>query len=117
MFDCVLPTRNSRKGAVFTSQGVLKVKNAPYAEDDRPLDPACDCPVCQTYSRAYLRHLFQAREILALRLASLHSLSYYQRLMQGIRDALEAGNWEAFKRQTLAELAAGPDAADLDAHS
>jgi len=107
MFDCVLPTRNSRKGSVFTSRGVLKVKNAPFAEDSRPIDPDCQCSVCRTYSRAYIRHLFQAREILALRLASLHSLSYYQRLMQDIRTAIATDQWDIFKRDTLAKLREG----------
>lgn len=107
MFDCVLPTRNARKGSVFTTRGKLVVKNRPYAEDLRPLDPDCDCPVCRTYSRAYLRHLFQAGELLALKLATLHSLSYYQRLMREIRAAIEEGRWARFRAETLARLAAG----------
>jgi queuine tRNA-ribosyltransferase len=105
MFDCVLPTRNARKGSVFTSRGKLVVKNSIYAEDQRPLDPDCSCPVCQRYTRAYIRHLFQAREILGLRLASLHSLSYYQALMSGIRRAIQESRWPEFKRQTLDRLA------------
>ena len=107
MFDCVLPTRNARKGTVFTSRGKLVIKNRPYAEDLRPIDPDCDCPVCRTYSRAYIRHLFQAREFLALKLASLHSLSYYQRLMQGIRAAIGEGRWARFREETRARLAEG----------
>ncbi|MEZ4648603.1 MAG: tRNA guanosine(34) transglycosylase Tgt [Candidatus Eisenbacteria bacterium] len=107
MFDCVLPTRNARKGTVFTSRGKLVIKNRPYAEDLRPLDPDCACPVCRTYSRAYIRHLFQAREFLALKLASLHSLSYYQRLMQDIRAAIAEGRWSQFRDETLARLGTG----------
>ncbi len=108
LFDCVLPTRNARKGSVFTSRGKLVVKNATYAEDERPLDPDCPCPVCRTFSRAYLRHLFAAGEILAMRLATLHSLQYYQDLMEGIRSALAEGRFAAFKREPLERLAGRP---------
>lgn len=107
LFDCVLPTRNARKGSVFTSRGKLVVKNQPYAMDERPIDPDCDCPVCRRFTRAYIRHLFQAGEILGLRLASLHSLSYYQRLMREIRTAIEEGRWPAFKRDALDRLRTG----------
>lgn len=111
LFDCVLPTRNARKGSVFTSRGKLVVRNAAYAEDSRPLDPDCDCPVCRTFTRAYLRHLFAAGEILGLRLATLHSLSYYQTLMEGIRSAIEEGRFTRFKRETMERLAAGEEEA------
>lgn len=104
LFDCVLPTRNARKGSVFTSRGKLVVKNAIYAEDTRPLDPDCDCPVCRTFTRAYLRHLFAAGELLASRLATMHSLYYYQRLMEGIRAALREGRFSSFRRETLEHL-------------
>ncbi len=107
LFDCVLPTRNARKGSVFTSRGKLVVKNAAYQEDERPLDPDCRCPTCRTFSRAYLRHLFAAGEILAMRLATLHSLQFYQDLMEGIRSALSEGRFAAFKTETLARLAEG----------
>jgi len=107
MFDCVLPTRNARKGSVFTSRGKLVIKNATYTDDLRPLDPDCDCPTCRTFSRAYLRHLFAAGEILGLRLATQHSLHYYQTLVRGIRTALETGRFAAWKRETLARLAEG----------
>lgn len=107
LFDCVLPTRNARKGSVFTSRGKLVVKNLPYALDERPIDPDCDCSVCRRFTRAYVRHLFQAGEILGLRLASLHSLSYYQHLMRQIREAIEEDRWPAFKRDALARLRAG----------
>jgi queuine tRNA-ribosyltransferase len=109
MFDCVLPTRNARKGTVFTSRGKLIVKNAGYAEDQRPLDPECDCLACTGFSRAYIRHLFAVKEILGLRLATIHSLRYYQTLMEGIRRALDQGGFEAFKAATLEKLAARTD--------
>jgi queuine tRNA-ribosyltransferase len=105
LFDCVLPTRNARKGSVFTSRGKLVVKNAAYQEDERPLDPDCRCPTCRTFTRAYIRHLFAAGEILAMRLATLHSLWFYQDLMEGIRCALAEGRFAAFKTETLARLA------------
>jgi queuine tRNA-ribosyltransferase len=107
LFDCVLPTRNARKGTVFTSRGKLVVKNASFAEDERPLDPECDCLACRSFSRAYLRHLFSVGEILALRLATLHSLRYYQTLMQGIRSSLERGDFASFKKAILEKLQAG----------
>lgn len=107
LFDCVLPTRNARKGSVFTSRGKLVVKNAAFAEDDRPIDPDCRCPVCRTWSRAYLRHLFAAGEVLGMRLATLHSLHYYQELMAGIRAAIAEGRYAAFKREQLERLAQG----------
>jgi queuine tRNA-ribosyltransferase len=109
LFDCVLPTRNARKGSVFTSRGKLVVKNAAYAEDERPLDPDCPCPVCRGFSRAYLRHLFAAGEILGMRLATLHSLHYYQGLMEGIRSALAEGTYAAFKHEQLGRLGGGQD--------
>jgi queuine tRNA-ribosyltransferase len=96
MFDCVLPTRNARNGFLFTSEGRVVIKNAQYRTDERPLDPACDCYTCQHHSRAYLRHLFLAREILGLHLNTLHNVTYYLRLMAQIRQAISAG--------TLAEL-------------
>lgn len=109
LFDCVLPTRNARKGSVFTSEGKLVIKNAIYADDERPLDPACDCLTCTRFTRAYLRHLFAAGEILGLKLATLHSLHYYQTLMRGIRAALDEGRWGPWKRATLSGLAARTD--------
>ncbi len=107
LFDCVLPTRNARKGSVFTSRGKLVVRNAAYAEDQRPLDPDCDCMACRNFTRAYLRHLFAAGEILGLRLATHHSLRYYQTLMEGIRSAIEERRFARFKRETLERLAVG----------
>ena len=104
LFDCVMPTRNARKGTVFTSRGRLVVKNAAYARDESPLDLDCDCRACRTLSRAYIRHLFAAGEMLAMRLASLHSLSFYLRLMRRAREAIVEGRFAAFRRETLALL-------------
>ena len=91
MMDCVLPTRNARNGSLFTSRGRLSIKNARYAEDTRPLDEDCSCPVCRRYSRAYLRHLFMAGEILAAVLNTTHNLHFYLERMRAIRSAIAAG--------------------------
>jgi queuine tRNA-ribosyltransferase len=96
MFDCVLPTRNARKGTVFTWNGKLVLKNSAYAEDDRPIDPQCTCPTCRRYSRAYLRHLFQVGELLAGRLATIHSLAFYQQFMEKMHGAIDAGRFAEF---------------------
>ena len=96
MFDCVLPTRMARTGTVLTRDGRLVVKNQEYAEDDRPLDGECGCPVCARHSRSYIRHLFQAREMLGPTLATIHNLHFYQELMAGIRRSLEEGRFAAF---------------------
>jgi len=98
-FDCVMPSRNARHGNIFTWQGKLNVLNEKYMYDERPLDESCSCPACRRYSRAYIRHLFKAREILAMRLCVLHNLHFYNELMQRIRDAIEAGRYEEFYRQ------------------
>lgn len=95
MFDCVLPTRNARTGFLYTSEGLLRIRNARYRDDTRPADPACGCYTCQHYSRAYLRHLDKCGEILSARLNTIHNLFYYQALMQSIRGAIEAGELEA----------------------
>jgi len=99
MFDCVLPTRNARKGTVLTSRGKLVVKNGTYAKDPRPLDPDCDCYACQRFSRAYIRHLFAAGEILGMRLASLHSVAFMVRLMRDARQAIVDGRYAEFTRR------------------
>ncbi len=96
MFDCVLPTRNARNGHLFTSEGVVRIRNARYAHDTRPLDPHCDCYTCRHYSRAYLRHLDKLGEILGARLNTIHNLHYYQGLMRGLREAIQAGALEAY---------------------
>ena len=96
-FDCVMPARNARHARLFTWSGARNLKNAKYALDESPIDPECDCPVCRRYSRAYLHHLFKAEEILAMRLAVMHNLYFYNKLMQRIRDALDEGTFEAFR--------------------
>ncbi|MDW7711754.1 MAG: tRNA guanosine(34) transglycosylase Tgt [Deferrisomatales bacterium] len=96
LFDCVLPTRNARNGMLFTSQGRVAIKHARFERDPRPLDEACGCYTCRHYSRAYLRHLYQSREILASRLNTLHNLYYYQALMRRIRSAVESGSYARF---------------------
>jgi queuine tRNA-ribosyltransferase len=94
MFDCVVPTRNGRNGTLFTSRGKLSIKRAEFADDPRPLDEACSCYACRNFSRAYLRHLFMAGEILASQLNSLHNLYFYHRLMERWREGLRAGRAE-----------------------
>ncbi len=109
MFDCVMPTRNARNGFYFTRRGVLKIRNARYRTDTRPIDEDCACPTCQGYSRAYLKHLEKCNEILGAHLATVHNLWFYQDLMRGIRGAIEAGNLDAWAEETLAGLARGVD--------
>ena len=99
MFDCVLPARNARHGKLYTWQGTINIKNEKFKHDEKPIDPACDCPACRSFSLAYLRHLFVAGEMLAMRLAVMHNLHFYNELMQKIRDALDEGRFEEFRRQ------------------
>lgn len=106
MFDCVLPTRTARNGRLYTSEGVISIKASRWAEDDRPLDPACRCYTCRTFSRAYLRHLFQAQELLSYRLNSLHNLTYFLDLMATVRAKVEAGEYAAWSKAWLADRAA-----------
>lgn len=101
MFDCVLPTRNARNGHLFTSEGVIRVRNSIHQSDTRPLDPSCDCYTCANFSRAYLRHLHRCNEILGARLATIHNLHYYLQLMKRIRAAIEAGSFSIFARDFL----------------
>jgi queuine tRNA-ribosyltransferase len=101
MFDCVLPTRAGRHGQAFVRGGTLNLNNAKYRDDPAPLDAACECPTCRSYSRAYLHHLFGAREILGYTLLSQHNLRYYQDLMRGIRAAIEAGGYAGFADEFL----------------
>jgi queuine tRNA-ribosyltransferase len=107
MFDCVMPTRNARKGSVFTSRGRLVVKNAEYARDPAPLDPECDCYTCRNFSRSYIRHLFQAEEMLAGRLATLHSLTFYLSMMRSMREAIIGGKFAAWRQGFLSKCAEG----------
>jgi len=98
-FDCVMPARNGRHGHLFTWGGIINIKNEKYVRDERPIDPQCNCPVCRTYSRAYLRHLFKAEEMLAMRLSVGHNLYFYNRLMSRIRDSLDQGSFEQFRQE------------------
>lgn len=104
LFDCVMPSRNARHGHIFTSEGVLNINNEKYKEDPLPLDPACHCPVCQRYSRAYLRHLQHSGEMLGMRLAVMHNLWFYNTLMEEIREALDEGRFAAYKAEKLPAL-------------
>ena len=96
-FDCGLPARNARHARLFTWEGAINLKNAKYQKDLKPIDPDCDCPVCRRYSRAYIRHLFVADEMLAMRLSVMHNLYFYNKLMEKIRDALDAGTFHQFR--------------------
>lgn len=116
MFDCVLPTRNARNAQIFTAEGPLNLRNARFAEDFGPLDPNCDCPVCRRHSRAYVRHLFRANEILGPRLTTYHNLYFYFRLMAGIRDAIRADRLEAFRAAFLNRYQSTPSSEELTIH-
>lgn len=96
LFDCVMPSRNARHGHLNTWSGIINIKNAKYERDERPIDPACGCPVCRNYSRAYIRHLLKADEMLGMRLTVMHNLWFYNHLMERIRDELDAGTFTAF---------------------
>ena len=104
LFDCVLPTRNGRTGSLFTRAGRLVVKNAVYAEDFTPVDPNCGCYTCTNFSRAYLRHLFQAGEILGPRLATLHNIHFFSQLMKNMRQSLREDRFSEWKREVLSRL-------------
>ena len=104
IFDCVMPSRNARHAHVFTSEGCRNMFNAKYALDELPIDPNCDCPVCRNFSRAYIRHLFKSGEMLAMRLAVLHNLYFYNNLMQKIRDSLENDTFESFYNDNIENL-------------
>jgi queuine tRNA-ribosyltransferase len=101
MFDCVLPTRNARNGQLFTSRGRINIKNAKYAEDDGPIDPACRCYTCTHHSRAYLRHLHLAGEMTGGALNTLHNLAFYLDTMKGIREAIKLGIFDSFRQEFL----------------
>ena len=98
-FDCVMPARNARHGKLYTWRGTINIKNERYKLDERPIDAACDCPACRSFSRAYLRHLLTAGEMLAMRLAVLHNLHFYNELMSRIRESLDSGTFEDFRAQ------------------
>jgi queuine tRNA-ribosyltransferase len=103
MMDCVLPSRNARNGYLFTSQGKVVIKQAQYAEDESPLDPACSCYTCQTFTKAYLRHLFQAGEILFSMLATLHNIHYYLDIMRRMRQSILLGKFTEFLASTRSD--------------
>ncbi|UMM48122.1 tRNA guanosine(34) transglycosylase Tgt [Lawsonibacter asaccharolyticus] len=103
-FDCVMPARNARHGKLFTWEGTINIKNEKYKLDDRPIDPACTCPTCAAFSRAYVRHLLAAGEMLAMRLAVMHNLHFYNELMARIRQALDEGRFEAFRAEYSKKL-------------
>ena len=105
-FDCVYPSRNGRHGHVYTNHGKLNLLNAKYELDDRPIQEGCGCPACRRYSRAYLRHLLKAKEMLGMRLCVLHNLYFYNHLMEEIRDALDQGRFAAYKKEKLASFEA-----------
>lgn len=107
MFDCVMPTRSGRTGQGFTRRGTINIKNARHAEDPRPIDAECSCPACRNYSRAYLHHLFKADEVLGLMLLTHHNIQYYQDLTRGARDAIAAGNFQAYADEFHARQALG----------
>jgi queuine tRNA-ribosyltransferase len=111
MFDCVMPTRNARNGWLFTRFGDLKIRNARHRADTAPLDGTCGCYTCRHFSRAYLHHLHRANEILGARLNTIHNLHFYQALMRGMREAIAAGTFAAFRdsfRRERASLPADP---------
>lgn len=103
-FDCVYPSRNGRHGHVYTNQGRRNMLNARYERDDRPMDETCGCPVCQRYSRAYIRHLLKAGEVLGLRLCVMHNLWFYNKMMEEIREALDEDRWPVYKADKLARV-------------
>lgn len=106
-FDCVYPTRNGRHGHAYTAGGKINLLNARYEKDDRPIEPGCRCPACRRYSRAYIRHLLKAKEMLGLRLMVLHNLYFYNHLMEEIRQAIDEGRFAEYKKAKLAGFEAG----------
>ncbi len=100
-FDCVMPSRNARHGYMFTNYGIINLNNAKYMRDTEPIEPGCQCPACQRYSRGYIRHLLRAGEMLGMRLCVLHNLYFYNHLMEEIRDALDAGRFEAYFKEKI----------------
>jgi queuine tRNA-ribosyltransferase len=99
LFDCVMPSRNARHGHLFTMNGIININNAKYMKDDSPIEEGCNCPTCRKHSKAYIRHLFKAKEMLAMRLCVTHNLYFYNTLMEKIRDALDNGTFEEFKEK------------------
>ncbi len=108
-FDCVYPSRNGRHGHAYTNKGKINIMNKKYELDPRPIEEGCNCPACRTYSRAYIRHLMKAKEMLGMRLLVLHNLYFYNHLMEQIRDALDEGRFAQFKKEKLEEMTCGAD--------
>lgn len=104
LFDCVMPARNARHGQLFTKKGIININNAKYQTDDSPIDSTCNCPTCKNYSKAYVRHLLKANEMLGMRLAVMHNLYFYNNLMQEIRDNIENGSFEDYKNEYCVKL-------------
>ena len=104
LFDCVMPSRNARHGHLFTDAGIININNKKYEKDDLPIDPTCNCPTCQKHSRAYIRHLFKAQEVLAMRLCVMHNLYFYNNLMTKIRKALDNDTFESFYNKYVERL-------------
>jgi queuine tRNA-ribosyltransferase len=107
MFDCVVPTRNARNGQLFTWNGPIQIRHAAYTDDTNPIDPECDCPACRRFSRAYLRHLYMANEILGMRLNTIHNLYFYYQLLERIRREIRAQNYTSWSKEALLQLENG----------
>ena len=107
-FDCVYPSRNGRHSHVYTNEGKLNLLNQKYELDHRPIEEGCQCPACRSYSRAYIRHLFKAKEMLGMRLCVLHNLYFYNKMMEEIRDAIEEHRFASYKAEKLGRMEAGP---------
>lgn len=103
-FDCVYPTRNGRHGHLYTNEGKINLFNKKYELDEKPIEEGCQCPVCQTYSRAYIRHLLKAKEMLGMRLCVMHNLYFYNTMMEEIREAIEQGNYQSYKKEKIARM-------------
>jgi queuine tRNA-ribosyltransferase len=104
LFDCVMPSRNARHGTIFTSQGIININNQKYITDHSPIDPECDCETCRNFTKGYIRHLFKANEILGMRLATIHNLHFYNKLMERIREALDEGCFYQLKDELLLKI-------------
>ncbi|HRU53029.1 MAG TPA: tRNA guanosine(34) transglycosylase Tgt, partial [Candidatus Sumerlaeia bacterium] len=110
MFDCVLPTRNARNGALLTNEGVLKIRNAEFRDDPRPISETCGCYTCRHYSRAYLRHLYYAKEILSSRLNTIHNIYFMNDFMRRLRQAIDDDKFDEFRSANEQSMANGSDA-------